>query len=136
MPALLRLKRAYDPPAARDGRRILVDRLWPRGLTKAALKLDDWAKAVAPSDALRRWYDHSPERWPEFKRRYFAELDANADQVEELLEGLGGGTATLVYGSKEPRLNNAAALKEYLEARTRRSGRGKPSGRGRATSKP
>lgn len=114
----IKLKRAYDPPASGDGRRILVDRLWPRGLTKDALKLDFWAKALAPSDELRRWYDHSPERWPEFRRRYFAELDANAEQVDELMERLGEGTATLVFGAKEERLNNAAALKEYLESRT------------------
>jgi len=130
VPLIIKLKRAYDPPAAGDGRRILVDRLWPRGLTAAALKLDFWAKAVAPSDELRRWYDHAPERWPEFTRRYFAELDANADRVDELIEHLGAGTATLLYGSKEPRLNNAAALKAYLETRTRRAARRTPAGRG------
>ena len=113
----IRTKRIYDPPARSDGRRILIDRLWPRGLTKDAAQLDWWAKAVAPSHALRRWYQHDPTKWDEFRRRYFAELDANPDALAELRAHLGSGTATLLFSSREERLNNATALREYLASR-------------------
>lgn len=119
----IRVKRVYDKPARSDGRRLLVDRLWPRGLAKQDAEIDHWARAVAPSDALRRWYQHDPAKWPAFKRRYFAELDANADGVSMLLDELGRGTVTFLYGSKEARRNNAVALKEYVEARGSRRGR-------------
>jgi uncharacterized protein YeaO (DUF488 family) len=112
----IRVKRVYDKPERSDGRRILVDRLWPRGVAKAVAKIDFWAKAVAPSHDLRRWYHHEPAKWDEFRRRYFAELDANAAGVGELRSQLGRGTVTLLYGSKEARFNNATALREYLEA--------------------
>jgi uncharacterized protein YeaO (DUF488 family) len=110
----VRTKRVYAPPEPADGRRILVDRLWPRGLSKAAARLDYWAKTVAPSAALRRWYGHAPAKWDEFRRRYRAELEANAVGVAELRGQLGTGTVTFLYGSKEARLNNATALREYL----------------------
>ena len=113
------IKRAYEAPARSDGRRILVDRLWPRGLTKEKAEIDFWAKEVAPSNALRRWYAHEPERWPEFQRRYAAELAANPDAVAELREHLGKGAVTFVFSSKEERLNNAAALVAYLKKRGR-----------------
>lgn len=119
----IRVKRVYDKPARGDGRRILVDRLWPRGLTKRDAEIDLWAKAVSPSDALRRWYKHDSEKWPAFKRRYFAELDANADGVSTLLDELDRGTVTFVYSSKEERLNNAVALKAYVEARGKKTRR-------------
>jgi uncharacterized protein YeaO (DUF488 family) len=109
----LRIKRAYSPPAASDGRRILIDRLWPRGLTKSAARIDTWARAIAPSDALRKWYAHDVSNWPEFKRRYFAELDANQEGVAALREHL-GVDATLVFGSREEKWSNATALLEYL----------------------
>jgi len=109
-----RTKRVYDPPARSDGRRILVDRLWPRGLTKGKAGVDFWARAIAPSNELRKWYQHTPEKWPEFRRRYFAELDANPAGVAELRAQLGTGPVTLLFGSKETQLNNAAALVEYL----------------------
>jgi uncharacterized protein YeaO (DUF488 family) len=115
----MRTKRIYDPPARSDGRRILIDRLWPRGLSKAAARIDYWAKSVAASTKLRRWYGHEPGRWQEFRRRYFAELDANPAGLAELRSQLGTGAVTLLYGSKETRLNNAAALSEYLEGRTK-----------------
>lgn len=118
----LRIKRVYDAANDGDGRRILVDRLWPRGLTKAAVRIDFWAKAIAPSDALRRWYGHDPDLWPEFRKRYFAELDRNPDGVEELAGQLRGPRVTLLYSSKEERVNNAAALKDYLESRVQRDG--------------
>ena len=110
-------KRIYDPPARSDGRRILIDRLWPRGLSKAKARIDFWAKSVAPSTKLRRWYGHEPGKWQEFRRRYFAELDANPAGLADLRSHLGTGTVTLLFGSKETRLNNASALREYLEGR-------------------
>jgi uncharacterized protein YeaO (DUF488 family) len=112
----LRVKRAYDAPAASDGRRILVDRLWPRGLTKAKARIDFWARAIAPSDALRKWYAHDTSKWPEFERRYFAELDANPEGVAALREHL-GVDATLVFGTRETERNNATALLAYLAQR-------------------
>jgi uncharacterized protein YeaO (DUF488 family) len=122
----LRAKRAYDPPAASDGRRILIDRLWPRGLTKARARIDHWARAIAPSDALRKWYAHDTAKWDEFRRRYFAELDANPEGVAALRELL-GVDATLVFGSREAKINNATALLEYLSSR--RSGKRAPRAR-------
>ncbi|HEX4562178.1 MAG TPA: DUF488 family protein [Gemmatimonadales bacterium] len=113
----IRTKRVYDPPATADGRRILIDRLWARGLSKANARVDYWAKPVAPSTALRKWYGHDPDKWKEFRRRYFAELDANPEGVAELKANLGRGTVTLLFSSKETRLNNASALREYLEGK-------------------
>lgn len=111
----LRIKRVYEEPEKSDGRRILVDRLWPRGLKKEDAHLDAWVKEVAPSNDLRKWYGHDPEKWPEFERRYFAELDANPEAVEALRAELHGRTVTFLFSSKETELNNAAALVEYLE---------------------
>ena len=113
----LRVKRIYAPPAAADGKRILVDRLWPRGLTKEAARIDHWAKAIAPSNELRQWYAHDPAKWGEFQRRYRKELDALPDEVAALRAQIGKGTATLLYQSKEEALNNAVALQAYLEGR-------------------
>ena len=112
----IQTKRIYEPPSRADGRRILVDRLWPRGLTKADSCVDFWAKAVAPSDQLRRWYRHDPDKWEEFRGRYFAELDENPAALAELRAQLGESVATLLFSSREERLNNASALLEYLEA--------------------
>lgn len=113
----LKTKRVYEKAAASDGRRILIDRLWPRGLSKDLARLDFWARTTSPSTELRRWYQHDPEKWDEFQRRYFAELDANPDGVAELRDNLGSRTATLLFGSKEEKLNNATALRAYLEGR-------------------
>ena len=110
----LRAQRLYEEASAKDGKRVLVDRLWPRGVSKEKLRVDYWAKDVAPSTELRRWYGHEPEKWAEFKRRYFAELDANVSGVEALHKELGRGVTTLLFSSKEERLNNAHALIEYL----------------------
>jgi uncharacterized protein YeaO (DUF488 family) len=110
----IRIKRIYEEPAADDGCRILIDRLWPRGLSKDKAQVDLWLKDSAPSNALRKWFDHDPERWAEFKRRYFAELKENKELLDTILEKSRGGTVTLVYGSKEERWNNAVALREYL----------------------
>ncbi len=108
------VKRVYDAPEALDGVRILVDRLWPRGLAKSTAKLDLWLKTVAPSDALRKWYQHDPEKWPEFQERYFAELDANGEAIAELLQHIKKGRTTLLYSTKEAHFNNAVALVNYL----------------------
>ncbi len=106
----IRSKRIYEKLARSDGRRSLIDRLWPRGVSKDAAQLDFWAKSVAPSNELRRWYQHDPSKWDEFRKRYFAELNANPDGLAELFENLRGGTVTLLFGSKEQQLNNAAAM--------------------------
>jgi uncharacterized protein YeaO (DUF488 family) len=111
----IRTRRVYETPAPGDGRRILIDRLWPRGLAKQKARIDFWAREVAPSTALRRWYQHDPEKWDEFRRRYFAELDATPDAVAALRAAFGTGAVTFVFGSREERLNNATALREYLE---------------------
>lgn len=109
------VKRVYNNPAKKDGLRILVDRLWPRGLSKEKARIDYWPKDIAPSNELRKWYGHDPDKWKEFRQRYFRELDENAGAVSELLETIGNKPATLVFGSKEIEFNNAVALKEYLE---------------------
>ena len=112
----IRIKRVYDEPDGADGRRILVDRLWPRGLSKDKAKVAVWMKEIAPSTELRRWYGHDPNKWSEFKRRYVEELEANSDRVEEVLREVQAGIVTFLYSSKEERLNNAAALKQYIES--------------------
>lgn len=109
-------KRVYDEPDPKDGKRILVDRLWPRGLSKEKAQVDAWLKAVAPSNELRKWYQHDPQKWAAFKKRYFAELDANEDAVNELIDHLNDGKVTFLYSTKETQYNNAVALKEYIEA--------------------
>jgi len=111
----LQLKRVYEAPADIDGMNILVDRLWPRGLSKTEAQIDFWAKEVAPSNELRRWYQHEQEKWPEFRRKYFTELQNNPEAVAELIARIGNGNATLLFSSRETSLNNAAVLKEYLE---------------------
>ena len=110
----IRIKRIYEAAGRTDGRRILVDRLWPRGLSKERAAIDFWAKDVSPSNELRRWYGHTAEKWPAFKRRYFAELDANSEGVAQLRHAMGRGTVTLLYGAKDRSHNNAVALKEFL----------------------
>ena len=111
------IKRVYQPRATQDGRRVLVDRLWPRGLSKADAKIDYWPKDLAPSTELRKWYVHDPEKWKQFKRRYFAELKGKPDDVQLLLNYVRGSKVTFLFGSKEERLNNAVALKEYVESK-------------------
>lgn len=108
------LKRVYDPPAPADGRRILVDRLWPRGLRRDKARIDLWLKEIAPSDELRRWFGHTAEKWPEFRERYAAELDARPQVVAELRAAVGAGAATLVFAARDPEHNNAVALRDYL----------------------
>jgi uncharacterized protein YeaO (DUF488 family) len=112
-------KRAYDPPAPEDGRRVLVDRLWPRGLAKAGADIDQWAKDIAPSDGLRRWFGHDPAKWAEFRRRYAAELKRHPELLAKLARGARRGRVTLLYAAKDPDYNNAAALAEYLRVAAR-----------------
>jgi len=108
----IRLKRVYDPPEPADGCRVLVDRLWPRGLSKSEAAVDVWLRDVAPSDGLRRWFGHRVERWEEFRRRYRAELDGNPAVGE--LRSMGGRDITLLYGAKDEAHNQAQVLAEYL----------------------
>ena len=112
---MIRLKRAYDPAEATDGHRVLVERLWPRGVTKAKLRLDEWNKDVAPSPELRKWFGHDPERWPEFRRRYFTELRANRDSWKALLALSRRRRVTFIYAAHDTAHNGALALKAFLE---------------------
>ena len=113
----VRIKRIYEEPAAEDGFRVFIDRLWPRGLKKEQVHFDVWLKEVSPSTELRRWFGHDPEKWEEFKVRYFRELDERPDEVADLATRAAGGTLTLLFGAKAARYSNAAALEEYLEKR-------------------
>lgn len=114
---MIALKRAYDPATSADGVRYLVERLWPRGVKKTALRIDAWLKDVAPSGELRRWFGHDPKKWDEFQRRYHDELRASADALEPIVKAARRGRVTLVYSSHDTEHNNAVALKEYLDAR-------------------
>lgn len=108
------IKRAYEPAAKSDGRRVLVDRLWPRGLKKEDAALDDWAKEIAPTSALRKWFNHDPERWAEFQRRYSAELRKNGDAARMLLEKAGKKRLTLIYSAHDEKHNQALVLAKFL----------------------
>ncbi|TFB77417.1 DUF488 family protein [Cryobacterium glaciale] len=112
---MVRIKRAYEQASADDGCRVLVDRLWPRGVSKERAELDEWLKEIAPSPALRTWWNHDPERMEEFALRYRAELDANTEAVAALRALIARGVTTLVYGAKDPQVNHARVLAEYLE---------------------
>jgi uncharacterized protein YeaO (DUF488 family) len=113
----IKLKRAYEKASPDDGKRILVEHLWPRGLKKEQAKIDLWLKDVAPSTELRKWYGHDPRKWDEFKERYWKELEAKRGLVSDLAEECRAGRVTFVFGSKEEKLNSAAALKEYIETK-------------------
>ncbi len=108
------LKRVYEPVSPSDGCRILVDRLWPRGVSKQDARIDLWSKEAAPSSELRRWFNHEPDKWTEFKRRYFKELRDRQESLEPILERVRAGGVTFVFASRESRFNNAVALKEYV----------------------
>jgi uncharacterized protein YeaO (DUF488 family) len=124
----IRIKRAYEPAAKADGARILVDRLWPRGVTKDALSIERWTKEIGPSDALRRWFGHDPERWEEFRRRYVAELARQTALLEELRGVARDGVLTLVYGARDDAHNNAVVLREVLLKRLRATKTKPPAG--------
>jgi uncharacterized protein YeaO (DUF488 family) len=116
---MVKIKRIYEPAAPDDGFRVLVDRLWPRGLSKEKAKVDLWLKEVAPSDRLRKWYSHDPRKWNQFREEYFKELGHHQEKVRSIMEKMKEGPVTMLFSSKEERLNNAAALKEYIEAKGR-----------------
>lgn len=118
---MIALKRAYEPATPADGVRILVERLRPRGIAKAALPLVGWHKDVAPSPELRQWFAHDPAKWPEFRRRYRAELRANSAALQPLLDTARHGHLTLIYSSHDQQHNNAVVLKQYLESLLNRS---------------
>jgi uncharacterized protein YeaO (DUF488 family) len=111
--ASIGIKRAYEAPSPKDGKRILVDRLWPRGVSKDAAALDLWNKDIAPTTALRKWFDHRPDRFAEFKQRYRDELKSNP-AVTEVLKQIGRSRATLVYAAHDPNVNHAVVLAEFL----------------------
>ena len=128
---MIRIKRSYEPRARGDGRRVLVERLWPRGMKKEALHADAWMKDVAPSTELRKWFGHRVERWDEFRRRYRKELSANADAWAPLLDAATRGTVTLLYSARDTEHNGARVLREYLTERARkRRPTAKPGQRG------
>lgn len=114
---MLQLKRAYETPTRSDGQRVLVERLWPRGLTKAKAALDLWLKDVAPSPELRKWFGHDPARWKEFERRYWEELKEHPDAVDQLRRQAKKHTVTLIYAARDEQHNGALALKEFIEHR-------------------
>ena len=111
------IKRVYEPKADSDGLRVLVDRVWPRGVSKEAAALDTWAKDLAPSTELRKWFAHDPDKFAEFKKRYYAELDAAPNTLADYLYGWADQTVTLLYSAKDHRHNQAVALRAYLAAK-------------------
>ncbi|MCC6175952.1 MAG: DUF488 domain-containing protein [Chloroflexi bacterium] len=115
---MIAVKRVYDPDESSDGTRFLVERLWPRGIRKADLRIDAWLKDVGPSTELRHWFNHDPARWNEFRKRYAAELEEHPDTWERIVQADESGTVTLLYSAHDTEHNNAVALKEYLDART------------------
>jgi uncharacterized protein YeaO (DUF488 family) len=119
-PISIELKRAYDQAAETDGYRVLVDRIWPRGIAKADLRIDVWLKDLAPSAGLRKWFRHDPAKWDEFQKRYARELEQRRDALEQLAARARAGRVTLVFGAKDTERNNAVALKGYLERRLKR----------------
>jgi uncharacterized protein YeaO (DUF488 family) len=119
---MIQIKRVYEPPAKEDGVRVLVERLWPRGMKKEALPMAAWCRDVAPSDGLRRWFSHDPAKWKEFQRRYRAESAANPAACQPLLDAARQGNLTLLYSARDTEHNNAIVLKSYLEGRL--SGKG------------
>jgi len=111
----IKLKRVYEAPSETDGTRILVERLWPRGLTKAAAAVDHWAKEIAPSSDLRKWYGHNPTKWPEFQKKYRIELKANEEQLKRLKGLCAEGAVTFVYAAKDEERNSAVLLAAFLQ---------------------
>jgi len=112
----LQIKRAYEPPSRADGTRVLVDRLWPRGLTKEKAKIDIWLKDIAPSTELRKWYGHDPDKWDEFKSRYRRELKSKADLLNEVRKKAAKGQVTLIYAARDEAHNEAVVLEQLLNA--------------------
>src|SRR5215469_8796524 len=127
---MIQIKRVYEPAEKSDGTRFLVERLWPRGMKKEALKMDDWPKEAAPSDALRHWFNHDPAKWKEFQRRYRAELADERETWEPLLDAAREGDVTLLFSAHDLEHNNAVVLKSFLDQRLRgRSSHKRAAGR-------
>lgn len=116
-PHRIQCKRVYDRVEKSDGHRVLVDRVWPRGIKKENLQADEWRKELSPSSELRKWFNHDPQRWAAFYQKFHAELDLQGEAVESVLKGANGGTLTLLYAARDTEHNNAVALKMYLEKR-------------------
>ncbi len=114
-PMSITIRRVYDKPGKSEGYRVLVDRVWPRGVSREETEIDDWNKHVAPSTGLRKWFGHEPGKWMEFKKRYWQELDDNPAAVASLLEKVREGRVTLVFGARDQQHSNAVALREYIE---------------------
>ena len=130
---MITLKRAYDSVSRTDGTRFLVERLWPRGVSKAKLRVDAWLKEVGPSTELRKWFSHDPDKWSEFRRRYFRELNSRPEAWQPIVSAARRGTVTLVYSSHDTQHNNATALQQYLRKKMRRPARSlRAGGPGRA----
>ena len=119
---MLRVKRVYEPEDRTDGVRLLVERLWPRGVKKEKLSLDGWLKDFAPSTELRKWFGHDPAKWKEFQRRYWRELDARQGALQPIVDAQRNGVVTLLFSSHDAAHNNVVALKAYIEARSKRHG--------------
>jgi uncharacterized protein YeaO (DUF488 family) len=113
--SIIHIKRVRDPAEPGDGMRLLVERLWPRGVAKAKLKLDGWLKDAAPSTELRKWFSHDPAKWKEFQKRYFAELNKHPEAWQSIIESAEKGTVTLLFSSRDAEHNNVVALKKYLD---------------------
>jgi uncharacterized protein YeaO (DUF488 family) len=113
----VRTKRVYEPPQREDGYRVLIDRVWPRGVSRERARLDEWARDLAPSDGLRKWFGHDPDRFPEFRRRYREELRDSAGRIEALRDRAARGPVTVVYGARDEQHNNATVLAELLRKR-------------------
>lgn len=111
----IRIKRIYDEYSDEDGKRVLVDRLWPRGIKKTEAGIDHWSKEIAPTRELRKWFGHDPEKWEEFRKRYFNELEGKNELIRDILEKAKGERLTLLYSARDRKRNNAVVLKEYME---------------------
>lgn len=112
---MIKIKRIYDPASADDGQRILIDRLWPRGIKKENAKIDEWLKEIAPSDELRKWFSHDPDKWTEFRKKYRDELRKKQDLVDKLCKEAKNGKITLLFSARDTEFNNAVVLKEVIE---------------------
>ena len=132
---MITVKRVYDPVSASDGRRFLVERLWPRGIQKTKFRIDAWLKDVAPSTELRKWFSHDPIKWEEFRRRYFRELDAEPEAWRPIVSSARRRRVTLVYSSRDTEHNNAVALQDYLQRKTSRLASPRKTGRRPGTSR-
>ena len=114
---MIQVKRVYEKQTKTDGTRFLVDRLWPRGMSKETLRVDGWIKDIAPSDSLRRWFGHDPKKWKEFRSRYFAELGSKHEAWEPIVKAARRRNVTLLYGARDTEHNNAVALRDYLKGK-------------------